>query len=304
MKLLNINNEMGMLKTVVLGIADDLGGIPKLSECYDPKSKENVENGTFPIEKALCKELNEFYNILLKYDVEVLRPTQIKDLNQIFTRDIAFVIDNKIILSNIIKEREIEITGISYILDSINSKDILRLNDKSRIEGGDVIVHNDFIFIGYSKENDFNKYKVSRTNIDAVNDIKNLFSEKQVIAFELKKSDLDPRENALHLDCCFQPIGKGIAIIYEGGFKNIADVDYLINMFGKDNLIKISKEEMYDMNSNIFSISDNIIVSEKSFIRLNSILRKRDFIIEEINYSETAKMEGLLRCSTMPLVRL
>ena len=219
MKLLNINNEMGMLKTVVLGIADDLGGIPKLSECYDPKSKENVENGTFPIEKALCKELNEFYNILLKYDVEVLRPTQIKDLNQIFTRDIAFVIDNKIILSNIIKEREIEITGISYILDSINSKDILRLNDKSRIEGGDVIVHNDFIFIGYSKENDFNKYKVSRTNIDAVNDIKNLFSEKQVIAFELKKSDLDPRENALHLDCCFQPIGKGIAIIYEGGFK-------------------------------------------------------------------------------------
>ena len=74
-------------------------------------------------------------------------------------------------------------------------------------------------------------------------------------------------------------------------------------MFGKDNLIKISKEEMYDMNSNIFSISDNIIVSEKSFIRLNSILRKRDFIVEEINYLETAKMEGLLRCSTMPLVR-
>jgi N-dimethylarginine dimethylaminohydrolase len=304
MKLLNINNEMGMLKTVVLGIADDLGGIPKLSECYDPKSKENVENGTFPIEKALCKELHEFYNILLKYDVEVLRPTQIKDLNQIFTRDIAFVIDNKIILSNIIEEREIEITGISYILDSINSKDILILNDKSRIEGGDVIVHNDFIFIGYSKENDFNKYKVSRTNIDAVNDIKNLFSEKQVIAFELKKSDLDARENALHLDCCFQPIGKDMAIIYEGGFKNIADVDYLINLFGKDNLIKISKEEMYNMNSNIFSISDNIIVSEKSFIRLNSILRKRGFIVEEIDYSETAKMEGLLRCSTMPLARL
>ena len=58
------------------------------------------------------------------------------------------------------------------------------------------------------------------------------------------------------------------------------------------------------MNSNIFSISDNVIVSEKSFDRLNSILRKKGFIVEMINFSQIAKMEGLLRCSTLPLNRL
>ena len=43
------------------------------------------------------------------------------------------------------------------------------------------------------------------------------------------------------------------------------------------------------MNSNIFSISENVIVSEKGFTRLNNELRKKGFIVEEIQYSEIAK---------------
>jgi N-dimethylarginine dimethylaminohydrolase len=137
-----------------------------------------------------------------------------------------------------------------------------------------------------------------------VNNIRDLFSSKRVVAFELNKSDINAKENALHLDCCFQPIGKNMAIIYEGGFKNNNDIVFLNNLFGKENLINISKDEMYNMHSNIFSISDNVIVSEKSFDRLNSILRKKGFIVEMINFSQIAKMEGLLRCSTLPLNRL
>ena len=61
---------------------------------------------------------------------------------------------------------------------------------------------------------------------------------------------------------------------------------------------------MYEMNANIFSISNKVIVSEKKFIRLNNELRKKGFIVEEVEYSEISKMEGLFRCSTMPLTRL
>ena len=57
------------------------------------------------------------------------------------------------------------------------------------------------------------------------------------------------------------------------------------------------------MNSNVFSISPEIIVSEQGFVRLNNELRKRGFQVEEVAYAEIAKMEGLLRCSTMPLRR-
>ena len=60
---------------------------------------------------------------------------------------------------------------------------------------------------------------------------------------------------------------------------------------------------MYNMNSNVFSIDSNVVVSEKNFTRLNNWLRSNDFIVEEIPYAEIAKQEGLLRCSTLPLIR-
>ena len=94
-----------------------------------------------------------------------------------------------------------------------------------------------------------------------------------------------------------------MAIMYKGGFKHTADVEFLVNYFGEQNIIEVNKEEMYNMNSNVFSISEEVIVSEKGFTRLNIELRKRGFKVEEVPYTEIAKMEGLLRCSTMPLIR-
>ena len=44
-------------------------------------------------------------------------------------------------------------------------------------------------------------------------------------------------------------------------------------------------------------------VSEKSFSRINAELNNRGFIVEEIDYSEISKMEGLFRCSTIPIIR-
>jgi N-dimethylarginine dimethylaminohydrolase len=57
------------------------------------------------------------------------------------------------------------------------------------------------------------------------------------------------------------------------------------------------------MNSNIFSISPEVIISEKTFIRLNAWLRSQGFVVEEVPYAEISKQEGLLRCSTIPLIR-
>ena len=300
---LKINNEFGALSDVILGVAYSFGGTPKIEECYDPKSRENVLNGTFPNEKNLIAELNSFLKILKKYNVNVIRPETIENYNQIFTRDIAFVIDDKIVVSGIIDERKKEIDGIEKVFSKICSDKIITLSNDARIEGGDVILDGENIYIGYSKEDDFNKYKVARTNEKAINEIKILFPHKNIFSFELNKSDLSARDNALHLDCCFQPIGKNKAIIYEGGFKNYDDILLITEKFGDDNLIRISREEMYNMNSNIFSISENVIVSENGFKRLNRLLSEQGFIVEEIKFSEIAKMEGLLRCTTLPLQR-
>jgi len=300
---LNIHNESSELEIVILGLPDSFGDTPKLEKCYDPKSKEHVIAGTFPLQVDVTKEINEFWSVLRKHNVKVIRPENTDGLNQIFTRDISFVIENKFIIPNIIEDRLDEIKAISLIVNQIPKQNVLRMPQQARAEGGDVMPWNEFIFVGYSEEEDFNRYRVARTNKEGVQFLENEFPNKKVRAFELKKSDENPRENALHLDCCFQPLGTRNAIMYKNGFKNNEDVDFLINLFGEENIILINQEEMYNMNSNIFSISENIVVSEKAFTRLNTELRNRGFIVEEIQYSEIAKMEGLLRCSTMPLKR-
>jgi N-dimethylarginine dimethylaminohydrolase len=296
-------DETAPLEAVVLGTAEKMGGTPSLEEAYDPKSKYHIQNNTYPKEADIALEMQEVLEVLEKHNVKVYRPQVIDNYNQIFSRDIGFVIGEKFIVPNILKNRKEEIKGIEYIIDQIPEDKILRLPKEAHLEGGDVMPWMDKIFVGYSKSEDFNKYVVSRSNEAGVEFLEANFPDFEVCAFELNKSDENPYENALHLDCCFQPIGTNQAIIFPGGFKNQQDLDFLIHFFGKENIIEISKEEMYEMNSNVFSISPEVIISEKGFARLNSILRERGFTVEEVKYSETAKMEGLLRCSTLPLIR-
>lgn len=294
-------DETAPLEAVILGTAESMGGIPKIEETYDPKSKEHILAGTFPKEEDLTKEMDQVAGVLEKHGVKVYRPNSITDLNQIFSRDIAFVIKDKLVVPCVTPERKLESDGIQHIIDQVDN--VLLPDEHERMEGGDIMPWRDHIFVGYSKAEDFEKYTVSRTNEAAVDYLKKTFPEFTVKAFELNKSDDDPRENALHLDCCFQPVGNHYAVIYRGGFKNQEDADFLIDYFGEENVFEITKEEMYEMNSNFFSISPQIVISDSSFTRLNEQFRNWGLTVEEVKYRETAKMEGLLRCSTMPLRR-
>ena len=300
---ISVKDETAPLEAVVLGIAHDFGGEPSLEDAYDPKSKEHIKAGTFPVENDLLREMAAFDAVFSKYKVEVYRPENIKDYNQIFSRDIAFVIDQKFIVPNILEDRAREFDAIFKVVDQIDPNLVVKMPEGARVEGGDVMPWDDCIFIGVSDEEDFEKYTCARTNYDGVAFLQKTFPERTVISFELNKSDVEPRDNALHLDCCFQPIGKNQAVIYPGGFKKEEDVQFLVDYFGEENIIEITRDEMYQMNSNLFSISPEVIVSEKGFTRLNEELRRRGFTVEEIPYAEIAKMEGLLRCSTLPLRR-
>lgn len=300
---LNIVNEYAPLKSVVLGIADQPGDLASADEAYDPKSKLHLQNGTFPKTDDLLREMDFLNKTFEKHNVTVFRPINIPNVNQIFSRDISFVIENKLFQTNIIEDRQEEIKGIEFLLKKLNPKNIVQVPEGVFIEGGDVIIHNDFIFIGYSEEADFDEFVVSRTNKLGVEFIRQHFPNKKVMGFELQKSDTDPFYNALHLDCCFQPLGKGKALMFDGGFKNVKDVEWLTHYFGKSNIIFTSRQEMYDMGCNVFSISDEVIISEKNFTRINEQLQNFKFHVEEVPYYEVSKMEGLFRCSTLPLYR-
>ena len=300
---LNSNNETSRLRAVVLGSAISNGPTPKIEDAYDPKSLEHILAGTYPLESAMVLEIEAFKVVLKKYGVTVFRPKLIANYNQIFVRDIGFVIGDIFIKSNILPDRERELDAIQYIIDQIDPKKVVRPPEKAHIEGGDVMLWNDYIFIGTYKGSDYADYITARTNAEGVQYIKDLFPNKIVKEFDLVKSKIEARDNALHLDCCFQPVGENKGIIYKRGFREEADYMFLVNLFGKENLFHITRKEMYNMNSNVFSIDTNVVVSEKKFNRLNNWLRSHGFVVEEIPYAEISKQEGLLRCSTLPLIR-
>ncbi|WP_333661635.1 dimethylarginine dimethylaminohydrolase family protein [Chishuiella changwenlii] len=301
---LHIQNETSQLKTVVLGVAESNGNIPSLDETFDAKSYETVQKNEYPKEEDLVNEIKEFEEVLKKYNVEVLRPSLIENCNQVFSRDVGFVIDDEYFISNIIPDRLEEVEAYQTIRDQFDQSKINILPEEVYVEGGDVIVHNDYIFVGTYKQADFRQFKTARTNVEFVDYIKKKFPTKTVLDFELKKDDQNPYEGILHLDCTFNPVGKDKAIIYKDGFLFEEEYQQLVDIFGKDNLFEVTKEEMFWMNPNVFSISPEVVVSEKNFTRLNAHLENVWGIkVEAINYQNISKMGGLFRCSTMPLIR-
>jgi len=300
---LNVNDEISPLRAVLLGTAASCGPTPRPEEAYDPKSLEHIMAGTYPKEEDMTLEMNAFAEVFKKYKVMLFRPETLENCNQIFSRDIAFVIDDKLILANILPDREKEIEAILHVLDKIPDENIIRPPEEVHVEGGDVMPWNEYIFVGTYTEDDYPDFITARTNKAAVNFIAELFPDKKVKSFELRKSNTNAKENALHLDCCFQPLGKGKAILHKNGFLVEEEYNWLVDFFGKENIFEITADEMYRMFSNVFSISPEVVVSERSFTRLNNWLREQGFTVEEIPYAEIAKQEGLLRCSTLPLVR-
>jgi len=301
---LNINNETGRLKSVVLGQPVSMGADPTLEESYDAKSYHTIQQGVYPKEEDIINEITEFEKVLKKYDVEVIRPDIIKDYNQVFARDVAFVIEDKMILSNLIPDRADEQEAYSKIFEQVEWRKIINLPDTAHIEGGDVIVWNDFLFIGTCFSEDYRNFKTARTNEYAIEILKEYFPKKRIIDLELKKNDTVPYEGILHLDCTFNPVGKDKCIIYKDGFVDESDYRLILDIFGEENCFHVTKEEMFEMNPNIFSISPEVVVSDVAFTRMNRHLQDVwNIKVEEIPYREISKMGGLLRCSTMPLVR-
>ena len=121
---IHVTNESSRLRAVVLGLALSNGPTPTVEEAYDPKSLEHILAGTYPTEAAMIAEMEGLNQVFQKYDVKVYRPETIENYNQIFSRDIGFVIEDTFIKANILPERERELDAIQYIIDQINPQKV------------------------------------------------------------------------------------------------------------------------------------------------------------------------------------
>lgn len=283
-----LRDETAPLESVVLGIGENRG----VARAINPTIRKHLKNNSAPTEEDIVREIKTFEEVLLQNGVQVYRPEDLFGIEQIFTRDIGFVIEDYFFIANMKHEvRQEEVNGVNYILQASKSDKVIRLPEGALAEGGDVLLHGDYLFVGIS----------DRTNVAGAAFLQEFFPNKKVVSLDLVVDQNNPDRNILHLDCTFQPIGTDQAICYRDGFVNTPDI--LFDLFPEEHRIDVNQEEKNMMFPNVFSISPTKVVIERHFQRLKVELQKRDFEVFEVDYSETSKLSGLLRCSTLPLRR-
>ena len=251
----------------------------------------------------MSAELNALVRLLEDVGIEVLRPHNIDGLNQVFARDVGVVIEDKLVVTGMIADRAQEWEGIAPLLQNTPVSHRLVAPPGVRVEGGDVMPMDGELWVGYSPKQDFDRFTTSRTNEAALDWLSDQFPDWNVRGFALTKSDEDPRANALHLDCCLSVMGGGEAILHANGFREESDLKWLRERFG-DRRLEVDAEQMYHMQCNLISIDPQHMVSCPGFESVNAQLQAWGYHVTTTPMQETAKMEGLLRCVTLPLHRI
>ncbi|HBP45929.1 MAG TPA: amidinotransferase [Flavobacteriales bacterium] len=297
----NIQDEWQPLEAVVVGIGVDMGRAPALEDTYDPQSRKHVQQGTYPKQADVIRELDTFADTLAQRGIQVKRPESL-GFNQVFTRDLGVVIDGDFVLASMVKDRTQEQAGIARLLEE-NMVKVHRPPEMVKLEGGDIMSVPGEIWVGCASAVDFGTYTTARTNRQAAEWLSTLFPNKEIRTFELHKSDRDAKRNALHLDCCLAPLGLGHLLVHPQGFKRPEQLSALLNHYDASHVYEITADEMERMQCNVFSIAPNTVASDQRFVQTNTILKNWGYDVIEIDLQETSKMGGLLRCATLPLRR-
>lgn len=283
-------NETDTLQSVIIGRWEGYRRVEAYTEIVNEEQRKGL-----PTEQELEPEFVAFRAALEKHGVEVSIPHYIGKFvyDQLTPRDIAVVIGEKLVLCNMINtSRKYECAGIFPLLEGFAGEepDILIPPPDCRLEGGDIMVDKGRILIGISQ----------RSNLAGYEWLKREFGHQFEVA-ALHTKSLAEDENVLHLDCTFNPIGEGLALIYEEGFKAIPDFlkqDY--------EWIPVTKFEQQELATNVLSIDQKTIIARDhpQCKRLTRILREKGFTVEEVPFDGAPSTGGSFRCCSMPLIRL
>ncbi|MCM3584320.1 dimethylarginine dimethylaminohydrolase family protein [Mesobacillus maritimus] len=245
------------------------------------ETQKHFKDEGIHIDRALEQHEN-FVKTLKSYGIEtILLPYHKKYPEQVFTRDIGFTLGKTVFVADMASEvRQGEENVLRQWLEDEGFSYYNIVGD--HIEGGDVIIDRETIYIGLS----------ARTNQQAVEHLSQLLTSFDVKGIKFK-------ETYLHLDCVFNVISPELAIIYP---EALTKED--IELFGsRYELIEVSKEEQFTLGTNVLSIGNKKVISLPVNKEVNKQLRDRGFEVIEVDITEIIKSGGSFRCCTMPILR-
>lgn len=229
-----------------------------------------------------CKQHHDFVKLMRNHNIEVIELEPEESFNeQVFTRDIGVCIGEKVIVSNMGNEvREGEEKLLQAILQQENAS--WEKISNGTIEGGDIIVDGDKVWVGMS----------DRTNHHGVENLQTLLPGHHVTAVPIK-------EEYLHLDCVFNILSPEYALVFPDALRR-EEYDMLSRHY---TLIEVDEHEQFTMGVNVLSIAPGKVISLPHNKKVNEKMREKGFEVIEVDFSEIIKSGGSFRCCTMPLQR-
>ena len=229
-----------------------------------------------------------------------------------------FIVGDSIFISNMSSKARKRETFISKIVtenhEIFSKNKIYDLNNfEGTIEGGDVILFNNMVWIGISE----------RTTKNAVENVSKILQRNQkdlkIIAFQIP-----PKRAYMHLDTIISIIDTNTFLIDPVAFKKVkiydvnknfseikqSFIEWVLGLNSRNRVITvggsnsiISQREQWNDGANVLALDNNkIIVYERNSIT-NSILKKKNVKVIAINSSELSRGRGGPHCMSMPLSR-
>jgi N-dimethylarginine dimethylaminohydrolase len=245
------------------------------------ETQEHFKDEGIHIERALFQH-GEFVKTLQDHGIEViLLPYHKKYPEQVFTRDIGFTLGQTIFVAKMATDVR---GGEEDVLKQwLEDEEISYYNlAEERIEGGDVVIDRETIYVGLS----------NRTDIKAAEQLQSLLNLFNVIAIPFK-------EKYLHLDCVFNVVSPDVALIYPQALTK-KDIDFFASRY---DLIEVTEEEQFQLGTNVLSIGNKRLFSLPVNKNVNAQLRKKGFEVIEVDITEIIKSGGSFRCCTLPILR-
>jgi N-dimethylarginine dimethylaminohydrolase len=245
------------------------------------ETQKHFKNEGIHIERAL-EQHGEFVKTLKDHGVEViLLPYHKKYPEQVFTRDIGFTLGQTIFVAKM--ATDIRAGEEDVLKQWLEDEEISYFNlAEELIEGGDVIIDQETIYVGLS----------NRTDLKAAEQLQRLLNQFTIIPIPFK-------EKYLHLDCVFNVISPEVALIYPNALTQ-EDIDLFSSRY---DLIEVSEEEQFQLCTNVLNIGNKQILSLPVNKNVNTQLRNRGFEVIEVDITEIIKSGGSFRCCTLPILR-
>jgi N-dimethylarginine dimethylaminohydrolase len=269
-------SEYDPLRKVILCSPEYMKIREVINETQKVFAKENINTS-----RAIMQH-NALIDTFKLHQIEViLLPPKNQYPEQVFTRDIGFTLGNVLFVARMrrsIRQGEEQILKQWLVQQDISFYQI----SEGSIEGGDVIIDRDTIWIGDS----------DRTSVKVIDELRKLLPDFQIVCIPFE-------EDYLHLDCVFNVISPNEALIFPPAFSP-SDLEQFASRY---ELIEVSSDEQFTLGTNILSIGNKTMVSLPLNGEVNEQLRRRGYTVIEVDISEIIKSGGSFRCITMPLLR-